>query len=82
VTAYFLWQKGNSWTAALALFWPIIGNWIVLWLLTIPQAALSATERAKAAQIGLIQERLMRHLGYFRIRGEGYIRESTQSTFE
>jgi len=82
VSAYFLWQNGEQWTAALVLFWLLAGNWIVLWLLIIPQAALSSTERAKAAQIGLIQERLMRRLGYSRIRGEGYIRERMGSTFE
>jgi hypothetical protein len=77
VAAYSLWQSGDIGVAALALFWPLAGNWIVLWLLTIPQAVLSSTARAKSAQIGVVQERLMSRLGYSRIRGVGYIRGRT-----
>lgn len=62
--AYWIWESGHPWTAGLALFWPFAGNGIVLWLLMFPQAALASTARAKAAQIGVIQGRLMGRFGY------------------
>jgi hypothetical protein len=62
--AYWIWQGGHPWTAGLALLWPFAGNAIVLWLLMWPQAALASTARAKAAQIGVIQRRLMGRFGY------------------
>lgn len=64
--AYLLWQSSRPWIAALALFWPFIGNFLVVWVLTFPEAALAWTERAKAAQIGVIQRRLMNRFGYVR----------------
>jgi hypothetical protein len=64
--AYHIWQSGRPWTAALALSWPFAGYAIVSWLLMWPQALLASTERAKAAQIGVIQQRLMGRLGYIR----------------
>ena len=74
--AYWIWQSGDQWTAALALLWPLLGVQIVLWLLTFPQTVLSLTARSKAAQIGIIQERRMDRLGYDRIRGVGYVRRA------
>lgn len=71
--AYHIWQNGYPWIAALALFWPLAGNWIVLWLLMLPEAALAFTEGAKTAQIGLIQERLMSRFGYTRRLGKQWI---------
>lgn len=64
--AYHIWQDGYPWTAALALSWPLAGNLIVLWLLMLPEAALASTTGGKAAQIGLIQERLMSRFGSIR----------------
>jgi hypothetical protein len=75
--AYWIWQSGRPVTAALALSWPLVGNGIILCLLMLPQATLASTARAKAAQIGVIQGRLMSRFGYSRIRGVGYIREGT-----
>lgn len=62
--AYLIWQNGHPWTAALALLWPFLGHSVALWLLMFPQAALASTARAKAAQIGVIQQRLMGRFGY------------------
>jgi hypothetical protein len=62
--AYGIWQTGRPWVAVLALLWPFVGNWLVLWLLMFPQAALASSARAKAAQIGVIQRRLMSRFGY------------------
>lgn len=72
--AYLIWQKGSQWTAMLALCWPLLGDFMVIWLLMFPQAALSYTARAKDAQIGMVQQRLMRRLGYSRIPGIGFMR--------
>jgi len=77
--AYFIWQKGDQWTAALALCWPLLGDFMVIWLMMFPRAALSFTARAKNAQVGVVQQRLMRRLGYSRISGVGYMREGTDS---
>jgi hypothetical protein len=77
--AYLIWYQGNQWTAILALCWPLLGDWMVIWLLILPQAALSFSARAKYAQIGVVQERLMRRLGYSRIPGIGYMRGGTDS---
>jgi hypothetical protein len=66
IMAYAIWQSGRPWIAGLALLWPFVGNGIVLWFLMFPQAALGFTARAKAAQIGVIQQRLMSRLGYVR----------------
>jgi hypothetical protein len=62
--AYWIWQNGRSWIAVLALLWPLAGHWLVGWLLMFPEAALASTARAKAAQIGVIQRRLMSRFGY------------------
>lgn len=64
IMSFVIWQNGHPWIAGLALLWPLVGNGIVLWFLTFPQAALDFTARAKAAQIGVIQRRLMSRLGY------------------
>jgi hypothetical protein len=64
--AYGIWQSGRPWVAVLALLWPFVGHWLVGWLLMFPQAALASTARAKAAQIGVIQRRLMSQFGYVR----------------
>jgi len=76
--AYLIWQRGDSWTAAVALFWVLIGNSIVVALLAVPQAALAciASARAEAAKTDSIQRRVMRRLGY-RTSGLGYVREGT-----
>jgi hypothetical protein len=73
--AYWLWQSSRPLTAALALLWPLVGSWMILSLLMLPQAVLASTAGAKAAQIRLIQERLMSRFGYSHIRGVGYIPE-------
>jgi hypothetical protein len=62
--AYLIWKSGHPWVAVLALFWPFAGNGMILWLLVWPQAALASTARAKSAQIGVIQRRLMDRFGY------------------
>jgi hypothetical protein len=72
--AYFIWQRGETWVAVLALSWPILGVFIVKYFVGFIQAALSFTARGKAAQIGLVQERLMDSLGYDRMQGVGYKR--------
>jgi hypothetical protein len=77
--AFLIWQEGGRWTAALALLWPVLGSGLVMWLLVFPQAALSFTARAKAAQIGVVQQRLMSRLGYSRIPGMGYMRGKTDT---
>jgi hypothetical protein len=77
--AYLIWERGDQWTAALALCWPLLGDFMVIWLMMFPRAALSFTARAKNAQIGVVQQRLMRRLGYSHIPGIGYMRESTHS---
>jgi hypothetical protein len=76
---FLIWQEGGRWTAALALLWPLLGNGLLMCLLLFPQAALSFTARAKAAQIGVVQQRLMRRLGYSRIPGIGYMRGTTNT---
>jgi hypothetical protein len=43
--AWWIWEKGDHWTAALALFWPFLGNGIVSWLLTIPRSARKISSR-------------------------------------
>jgi hypothetical protein len=68
--AYEIWQTGRPWIAVLALFWPFVGNGLVLWLLVFPEVALASTARAKAAQIGVIQQRLMSRFGYRRHEAE------------
>ena len=77
--AYLIWERGDQWTAALALCWPLLGDFMVIWLMMFPRAALSFTARAKNAQVGVVQQRLMRRLGYSRISGVGYMREGTDS---
>jgi hypothetical protein len=77
--AFLIWQEGGRWTATLALLWPLLGSWLVMCLLVFPQAALSFTARAKAAQIGVVQQRLMHRLGYSRIPEIGYMRGNTDT---
>jgi hypothetical protein len=64
--AYSIWHDGRPWIAALALLWPFIGHGIVGWVLMFPEAALASSARAKAAQIGAIQHRLLGRFGYTR----------------
>jgi hypothetical protein len=61
--AYWIWQSDRPWIAVLALLWPFVGNLLVGWLLMFPEAALASTARAKDAQIGVIQRRLMSRFG-------------------
>jgi hypothetical protein len=68
--AYLLWQSGRPWIAALALSWPLVGTFLVGWVLMFPEAALAWTESAKAAQIGVIQRRLMSRFGDVRTNAE------------
>jgi hypothetical protein len=53
---------------------------MVICLLMFPRVALWFTARAKDAQIGVIQQRLMRRLGSSRIPGIGYSREGMDSS--
>jgi hypothetical protein len=64
--AFLVWQSGRPWAAVLALLWPFVGTSLVGWVLVFPEAILDSTARAKAAQIGVIQIRLMARLGYIR----------------
>jgi hypothetical protein len=62
--AFWIWQSGRPWVAVLALLWPFVGHLLVGWLLMFPEAVLASTSRGKAAQIGVIQRRLMSRMGY------------------
>jgi hypothetical protein len=66
VMAYLIWEKGHSWIAGIALFWPWAGNFIVNCVLMIPEAVLQAAQIGKGAEIGVIQRRLMNRFGYVR----------------
>jgi len=70
LVAYLIWQGGRPWIAVLALLWPFVGTTLVGWLLIFPEAVLASTAWAKAAQIGVIQRRLMIRFGYVRREAE------------
>ena len=73
VMAYLLWRKGDLWLAILALLWPPLGVFIAKYVLMFLQVPFSFTASGKAAQIGIVQERLMNRLGYDRVQGVGYV---------
>lgn len=73
VMAYLLWQKGDLWLAILALLWPLLGVFIAKYVLMFLQVPFSFTASGKAAQIGIVQERLMDRLGYDRVQGVGFV---------
>jgi hypothetical protein len=68
--AYLLWRDDRPWIAALALLWPFVGTLLVGFVMTPLKAVLGWTQWAKAAQIGVIQRRLMFRLGYTRRNAE------------
>jgi hypothetical protein len=68
IMAFLIWWSGGDyWTTALALFWPLIGNMIVLYTLGLLLAPLSSTALGRAAEIGALQRRSMTALGYERV---------------
>jgi hypothetical protein len=64
VMAFLIWQKGQAWTALLALLWPLFGNFFASWLLGILYALISLTPIWKNIEVGSVQSRFLQFLGY------------------
>lgn len=62
--AYFIWQRGNTPIALVALVWPFLGPMIVQWVLILPTALMELTPLGKASQIGLVQRRFLTAMGF------------------
>src|SRR5579859_4753684 len=66
IMAFLIWQRGDHWTAGLAVLWPFLGAMTGLWIVGIIQAPVSLTALGRATQIGVVQRRFMAALGYER----------------
>lgn len=56
--AFLLWQRGETFVATIAVFWPIVGPLINL------SSFLTLTPLGKASQIGLVQTRIQTAIGF------------------
>jgi len=60
---YLLWRRGDKLLAVVALLWPLLGPFLVQFVLTIPVALLNLTRRGQYLQIGDVQRRLLAPIG-------------------
>jgi hypothetical protein len=64
VAAVLLWRQNEPWIAALALFWPLPGPFMLQLVIGPLNALFAQSARGKASRIGIVQRRFMAALGY------------------
>jgi hypothetical protein len=64
MVAFLLWRQNEPWIAALALFWPLPGPFVLQLVISPLNALFAQGARGKASQIGIVQERFMTSLGF------------------
>ena len=64
VAAYLLWRRSAPALAVAALVWPLLGPFVIQWLMMIPFAPISLTRLGQATQIGMIQKRFLAAIGF------------------
>jgi len=64
ISAFLIWRAGHLLLAAEALLWPFLGSALAQLVLIIPMGLISMMPYQKAAELGVVQARLLRAVGF------------------